>query len=155
MPVPDNSNVMAISGIKTLLTMGLFVSAVSARAQEPIEPIESEVDIEARTPIRKVVKTEDGQYFVAGGFCGLTEEEKDTLWTTVLGRLTGEYPEHSKYCERKISTTSKSFVVIDGICRAYVRCEKIVDGVEILKGYFVVEVDEKTLEVKGFTDVPW
>jgi len=154
MLAPVNSDVMATSGMRSFLTIGFFLSAMSVLAQEQLEPIKPAVDIEARTPIQKVVKTEDGNW-VVGGFCGLTEKEKDSLWNTILGRLTEEYPNHSKYCERKLSTTSKSFVVIDDVCRAYVRCEKIIDGVEILKGYFVVEVDEKTLEVKGFTDVAW
>jgi hypothetical protein len=145
---------MAIDRMKAILLISILLAAFSVQAQDQLNPVEPELDIKVRPPIQNVVQI-DGEFRVVGGFCGLTEQQKDVLWQKILVTLTEEYPEHSKYCERKLTSTTKSFVVINGICRAYINCEKTVDGVEILHGYFIVEVDEKTMEVRRFIDVAW
>ena len=140
--------------LRAILFISILLSTFHLQAQEQLKPTESEVDIEVNPPIQKVVRI-DGGYYGRGEFCGLTERQKDVLWKKILVSLTDEYPKHSKYCEREHSPTTKSFIAINGICHAYVRCKKTVDGVEILQGYFIVEVDEKALEVTSFIDVAW
>ena len=143
---------MAIGSMKAFLLIGSFLSVFDAHAQIQPEPVEPELEVEVRSPIVKVVP---GEHKIVGGSCGLT-----TYWSFIVGKnvtdaLTENYPEVLKYCETKVTPNSRTFIVVNDVCRAYIRCVKTVDGVDILHGNFIVEIDETTQEVRGFYDVPW
>ena len=145
---------MAIGSVKAFLLIGVFISVFDAHAQIQPEPVEPELEIEVRSPIVKVVPGEH-KIIVVGGPCDLTEQQKAIVWKNVTDALTENYPEVLKYCETEVTPSSQTFIVVNDVCRAYITCVKTVDGVDILHGDFIVEVDETTQEVRGFYDVPW
>ena len=148
---------MATESVKALLLMGILGLASVVQAQTQPEPVEPELEIKLLPPM---VRIEPGDYddyepMVIGGPCNLTEQQKDIAWKNVLEAVKEKYPEHSKYCETRRSHTTKMFIVVNDVCRAYVTCVKTVDGVVVLRGKFRVEVDETTLEVRRFINVAW
>ena len=89
------------------------------------------------------------------GPCNFTQKQRNIAWNNVTKAIEEQYPEVLPYCETDITPTTKTFIVVDGICRARFQCDKIVDGTFIMHGHFIVEVEENTPEVRGIHDVPW
>lgn len=146
---------MAIGSVKAILLIGIFLSVSAVQAQVTVEPVEPELEVEIRSPVPRVKPGDHVPINVMGGTCKLTEQQKDIAWKNVIEALAEKYPEHLKYCEVKPTTYARTLVVVNGICRANVACAKTVDGVDILHGDFIMEVDETTQEVQGFIDVAW
>jgi len=86
------------------------------------------------------------------GPCDLTEQQKAVAWDNVLEALVERYPGLPKYCETE---TANNFTIVNGVCRTHVSCLKTVDGVDVLRGDFIVELDESTQRVLKVIDATW
>jgi len=86
------------------------------------------------------------------GPCGLTEQQKAVARDNVLEVLAEKNPGLSTYCETE---TANNFTIVNGVCRTHVSCLKTVDGVDVLRGDSVVELDENTQRVRKVIDATW
>lgn len=89
------------------------------------------------------------------GPCVLTEQQKAVAWENVLEVLAEKHPGLPAYCETELAPNANKFTIVNGVCRTFVTCVKTVDGVDVLRGKFIVSLDESTQKVLKVIDVTW
>jgi hypothetical protein len=85
----------------------------------------------------------------------VTEQQREVARGNVLEVLTEKYPGLSKYRGTEPAPNAKKFTIVNGVRRTYVSCIKTVDGEDILRGDFIVELDESTQELRWVLDAKW
>ncbi|KAA9129667.1 hypothetical protein F3N42_14985 [Marinihelvus fidelis] len=145
----------ALSVASIVLLAAATQSPVAADPPVPDVP-EPEIEINPSAPFAPVEGPEEELLvYKVGGRCKLTGEQRDRAWINFIKTISKDHPDFLRHCDPKLYPQWNSMRLVNDVCRASVACAKNVDGVDILRGEFVVEVDQETQEIQRVLEVPW
>ncbi len=141
--------------VSILLLVAAFQAPVAADPPVPDVP-ELEIEINPAAPFVPVEgPDEETPVYVVGRRCKLTGEQRDRAWINFIKTISKDHPDFLRHCDAKLYPQWNSMKLVDDVCLASVACAKTVDGVDILRGDFVVAIDLDTQEIQRVIEVPW
>lgn len=148
--------------MRTLSVVSILLLAAATQAPVAADPPvpdvpEPEIEVNPPVPIVPVEGPDEEELpvYKVGGRCKLTGEQRDRAWINLIITISKDHPDLLRHCDLKPYPEWNSMRLINDVCRASVACARSVDGVDILRGKFVVQVDQETQNIQRVIDVPW